>query len=322
MMSGRQCLSVLLLAAACVAAQGQGQGTGAFPAVMVADERLPTHTLYHPQDLAALGERRLPIVVWGNGACLNVGNRFRGFLTEIASHGFLVLALGPIGPAEAEVAGSPYRGPPAPGSPAARQRAEGAGPPLLDGQPLIAADTTARQMIDAIDWALAEHARPGSRWHGRLDPQRVAVMGQSCGGLQAIDAARDPRVTTLGVWNSGLFPDDRRTALLAGATVTKADLPALRLPALYISGDRSDQAFPNADDDSARLAGPVFRAWLEGTGHRGTYAQPNGGDYAPVAVAWLRWQLQGDDVAARWFKGSACSLCIHPRWHVSRRRMD
>ena len=46
-------------------------GSGPYRAVMDSDPSLPTHTLYHPADLAAAG--KLPIVAWGNGACWNVG---------------------------------------------------------------------------------------------------------------------------------------------------------------------------------------------------------------------------------------------------------
>src|SRR6185312_3939166 len=50
-------------------------GSGPHPAIMEVDPGLPTHTLYRPADLAAGG--RLPVVVWGNGACWNAGNSFR-----------------------------------------------------------------------------------------------------------------------------------------------------------------------------------------------------------------------------------------------------
>ena len=52
-------------------------------------------------------------------------------------------------------------------------------------------------MITAIDWAIAENERPGSAYYGRLDPHEVAVMGQSCGGLQATAVAGDPRIKTV-----------------------------------------------------------------------------------------------------------------------------
>ena len=64
-------------------------GGGPHPAIMTTDPGLPEHVIYRPANLAAAG--RLPIVSWGNGACMHAGNRFREFLTEIASHGFLVI---------------------------------------------------------------------------------------------------------------------------------------------------------------------------------------------------------------------------------------
>src|SRR5215475_3683765 len=62
-------------------------GTGPFKAIMAEDPSLPDHTLYYPAKMDAAG--KLPVITWGNGACINAGNRFRYFLTEIASHGFL-----------------------------------------------------------------------------------------------------------------------------------------------------------------------------------------------------------------------------------------
>ncbi len=60
-----------------------------------AAEGLPTHTVYRPTDLAAFPAKdKLPIVVWGNGACRMDGLMFQRFLTKIASHGFLVVAVG------------------------------------------------------------------------------------------------------------------------------------------------------------------------------------------------------------------------------------
>ena len=62
-------------------------GTGPFKALMVSDPGAPEFVIYHPANLAGLGTRKMPIVVWGNGSCSYIGNRFRYFLTEIASHG-------------------------------------------------------------------------------------------------------------------------------------------------------------------------------------------------------------------------------------------
>jgi dienelactone hydrolase len=287
-------------------------GTGQWPAVMEADARLPTHTVYRPARFPAAA---LPIVAFANGGCENAGNRFRPFLTEIASHGYLVVAIGPIvaagdgAPGQARVA-------PAPGSPAAAH-------PELAGSTSLAPGSTrpsptyAAQLIQAIDWAIAENARPGSPYHGKLDPSRVAVMGQSCGGLQAIDAAHDPRVRTLAVLNSGIFPANGRSWEIAAAHADIADLATLHGSVLYLTGDPQDAAFPQSEDNYARTNHiPAVRLWRENTPHMGTYREENGGAFGAVVVAWLDWQLKGNQDAGRQFVGAGCSLCTRPEWHV------
>lgn len=271
-------------------------GSGPHKAVMEVDPGLKTHTVYRPQDLAKVKEQ-LPIVVWGNGACVNTGNRFRWFLSEVASYGYLVIAVGPIGPSSVETTAAP---------------APGAAPaPAPTSIPPPATHT--RQLIAAIDWALAENERPASRYYHRLDRSKIAVMGQSCGGIQAIEASADPRVTTTMVWNSGLL--DTPTEMAGGKPMTKEDLKRLHGATAYISGDQSDIAFANANDDFARLDHvPVFRGYERGVPHMGTYHEPNGGEFGGVAVAWLNWRLKGDAKAARMFLGEACGLCVNPRW--------
>jgi predicted exporter len=89
-------------------------------------------------------------------------------------------------------------------------------------------------------------------------------MGQSCGGLQAIDAARDPRVSVPGVWNSGLFPDAQKVRIVAAAEAPKSLLPTLQVSAIYVTGAPGDQAFSNSEDDFARLGAiPALRLWRE-----------------------------------------------------------
>src|SRR5262245_17903313 len=53
----------------------------------------PGHVVYRPSDLSPFpGKDTLPVVVWGNGGCAINSTRYGGFLTTIASHGFVVLA--------------------------------------------------------------------------------------------------------------------------------------------------------------------------------------------------------------------------------------
>jgi dienelactone hydrolase len=277
-------------------------GEGPYRALMTTDARLPTHTLYRPADLTA-GAGRWPVIAWGNGACHNLGNRFRYFLTEIASHGYVVVAIGPIGAqlVESKVELTPEEA----------------------GRPAGARSTTNwRQLIEAINWAEAENAREGSAYRGRLDTSHIAVMGQSCGGLQAITASADPRVTTSVIWNSGTF--DNNVAALDGTDATRESLAKLHAPIAYISGDSSDVAYKNSNADYALLPPklPAFRAWAKGIGHTGTYREAGGGLFTTVAVDWLDWQLKGDRKAAKRFIGKDCGLCRDSGWVAESRNLD
>ena len=278
-------------------------GSGPYLAIMESSPGLPTHTLYHPANLGPAG--MLPIVAWGNGACSNLGNGFRWFLSDIASYGYLVIAVGPMAttlppfPSESMAPIAPVP---------ANVTAQGAlklPPPA----------THSSQLIDAINWAIAENERSGSPLFHHLDTHNIAVMGQSCGGVQAIEASADPRVRTTMVWNSGLF--NQPTAMAGGRTLTKQDLKRLHAPTAYISGDAEDIAFLNANDDFEHIRGlPLLRAYGRGITHGGTYRMRNGGEFAGVAVAWLNWQLKADVRAAKMFVGADCGLCVNPHWVV------
>jgi hypothetical protein len=144
----------------------------------------------------------------------------------------------------------------------------------------------------------------------------------SCGGVQAIEASADPRVTTTIVANSGLFPEPT-TMTGSGKPVPKESLDLLHAPVLYMSGDESDIAFANANDDFQRISHiPVFRAYQKGIGHGGTYHDPDGGTFAKVALNWLDWQLKGSEGAAKMFQGKECGLCGDPEWVVDKKKID
>jgi dienelactone hydrolase len=293
------------------------QGTGPYPAIMQQDARLATHTVYRPQNLAALNGAKLPIIAWGNGACVNTGNRFRYFLTEIASHGFLAIALGPLGPADAEIG-------PQPPNPNAAPATAATAPPTNRSAPA----TMSTQLLDAIDWAIAENARKDSPYFGRLDPSKIAVMGQSCGGVQALAVSADPRIQLIGIWNSGLLtPNPNAPPGPVMENVPKSQLAKLHTPIFYFTGDQAnDIAYPNGLDDYQRIAAlnhvPAFHAFRDGLVHNGTYREPNGGELGKIAVALLKWQFKGDKEAGKMFRGPACGLCQNPAWHVSKKNMD
>lgn len=291
-------------------------GGGPHPAVMITDAGLPEHVIYRPAQLDAAGP--LPIVVWGNGACMHAGNRFRVFLTEIASHGFLVISAGRLEDPSLEV--GPQENP--------AVRRPGAPPPPAEvpAPPGSARSrrSTADHMRQAIDWAVAEHTREGSALRGRLVPTRIAVAGQSCGGGLSMQLASDPRVTTVGIFNSGSRVTAGPGGLPADPAAAKARLDAVHTPILFLTGDAElDIAFPGAQESVEYLTRvPVFWAWQERLQHIGTYGAPGGGSIGRIAVAWFAWQLKGDRTAGRMFTGPGCGLCSEPTWHVTRKRLD
>jgi dienelactone hydrolase len=290
-------------------------GSGPYKAVMTTDLSLPAHVLYYPKDLRRAG--KLPIVAFGNGACINAGNRFRYFLTEIASHGYLVAANGvmadqklEVGPQENPAVRAPGTPPPPPPSPEQRaanaRRAPGT--------------TTAAQLTESIDWAIRENSRPGSPFYHRLDTSKVAVMGQSCGGVQALNVAGDPRITTEIIWSSGvgMIPNNPPDPSVV--------LASIHTPIAFIHGDaQHDVAYRAAVDNVMRLGErgiSVFGAWQDEMTHLGTYGQKNGGFFGKIAVAWLDWQLKGKEAASKMFKGANCTLCTGPGWHVTESHID
>jgi hypothetical protein len=282
-------------------------GSGPYKAVMEMDPTLPGDTIYRPVDLSALNSARLPIVLWGNGACVNIGNFYAPFLTEISSYGYLVVALGPITKLKAQ----PF--------PALPPPSHAAKPPTsVPNFPPPA--THPAQLIAAMNWAIAENRRPGSKYFQHLDSSEIAVMGHSCGGVQALEVAADPRISTAVIWSSGLFP--KPTNMGGGKTMSKSDLKLLHSPIAYISGDSEDIAFVNGNDDFKRIAStPAFRGYERGVGHGGTYREPGGGEFGGVAIAWLNWQLKGDQRSALMFRGANCGLCENPRWVVHKKNI-
>lgn len=288
-----------LAARAAYNAMPNGPGTGAYPAVMTTDATLPAHVIYRPANIAAAPP--LGVLVWGNGGCRADGASARQHLLEIASHGYVVIA-----------PGSVQSGPGAP-----TQRAERM--PDAAGQlPPVA--TTSADVLAGVDWALAENVRTQSPLKGRIDPTLVAVAGHSCGGLQALQVAPDPRIKAMIVHNSGVFTDGANP--IRGMSVAKDLLLKLHTPVLYVLGGPGDVAFPNGSDDFKRIAHVPAALVQLPVGHGGTFFTANGGAVAALSVDWLEWQLRADKSAARTFKGANCRLCVVPTWTIEKKGID
>jgi len=264
-------------------------GTGKFKAIMKEEPSIYAHTIFIPQDLTPFGQDNpLPVLVWGNGACNNSPFEHYKFLNEIASHGYIVVATG-FFPME----GSPYRGP----------------------------MSTTQQQIESIDWVEQQNADPNSAYYQKLDTKNICVAGMSCGGLQTLYNCADKRIKTLMICNSGLFNQMNAHQAVGGMPMPpKSKLAEIHSPIIYILGGKPDIAYENGMDDFHRIQHvPACAANLP-VGHGGTYAQPHGGEFSVVALAWLNWQLKGDKTAAKMFKGKKPQLSLREGWTLEKNK--
>jgi dienelactone hydrolase len=290
------------------------EGTGPYKVTIEGDPGLPTHTIYRPADLKAV-KGKLPIVSWANGGCSNSSNSFRYFLSEIASHGFLVVAIGPA----ASVVDAPPPQAAAAGAAAGGRGPGGTGGPGAGGPPRQ--PTKSSQLLDGIAWATAENTRDGSSYKGRIATDKVAVMGQSCGGLQTLDVSTDPRVSTVVVLSGGI-PDwsDPKGIAPGAPRVEKDILTKQHAPIAYFFGGTGDMAYNFCMDDFSRIRGvPAFAGSLTAALHAGTYGEPNGGAMGKAVVAWYEWQLQGNKDAKKMFVGEKCGMCTNSDWKVQQK---
>ena len=259
-------------------------GAGPYSAIVTEDATLPGMTVFRPGDLTPFGpDRKLPILLWGNGACANTTYEHKNFLNEIASHGYVILAIGLL--EEIHERGEKSRQP-----------------------------THSKQMIAALDWILEQNKSEASIYSGKMDASKVAAMGMSCGGLQAIEISEDPRITTTVVCNSGVLPTPSpRRGMPA---LSKDDLKKFHGPVLYIIGGPSDIAYKNAMDDFARVSHVPIVMTNHDVGHGGTYHLPRGGEFTRVALPWLDWHLKGKQEASKMFLSEDSELRRDPKWTI------
>jgi len=235
--------------------------------------------LFRPADLAAFPAKdKLPVLLWGNGGCALDGKSYSDFLSTIASHGFLTITTVP---KEGEK----------------RQQ-------------------NADDLLAALKWAETENARDGSLLKGKIDTGHVAVMGQSCGGFLSISLGGDPRVGTIGVFNSGVQPaNPAATNAPAGASLSTEALAKLHGPLMFINGGMRDFMMETSHANYALINNlPVFYGSRHNAGHTATMRHPGGGEFANVASNWLLYQFKGDKKAGKMFVGKDCELCTNANW--------
>ena len=66
---------------------------------------------------------------------------------------------------------------------------------------------------------------------------------------------------------------------------------------------------------------PVFMANRDVGHYPATFLDPRGGAWGQAASPWLKWQLKGDQAAAKMFTGANCGLCSDPKWTVEKKKI-
>lgn len=316
--------TVLAMAGVSVQAQNsrivEEGGTGPYKAIMMEEASLATHTIFRPQDLSKFDKKiLLPVIVWGNGGCANSPSGHVNFLNEVASQGFLIVAIGPSNyqqieaPRPGQTGDVPRMGQGG-GFPGGGMPRMGGGMPGGMGGGMSMGDPAG--LKQALEWAIAQNADKNSPYYGKLDIDNIAAAGMSCGGLQALHMSDDARIKTILVMNSGYFGTDESEDKASLATMKQKSV-------IWILGGSTDIAWENGNDDFKRMSGsmPACLVSLDGIGHGGTYMQPNGGDYAKVAGAWLKWWLKGDKEASTMFTGNEPGVGKMAGWSIERKNI-
>jgi hypothetical protein len=241
------------------------------------DPGIKSGTIYRPEDLGP--GKKYPIFVWGEGACSQNGLSNKTAMTEIASHGYFVVA-----------DGTP----------------NGTGNMTMDRSKLEAMGAPLRAYID---WAIAENRKPCSAYYQSLDTAKISSNGFSCGGLMAQGTVMDPRITTWGVTSSGMKGADQ-------SFYDMIHTPVLFVEGG--TSDQAYDGAKEGYQSISKLDVPVMWFSNKNLGHGGDLSQADGGDFTKINLAWLNWWLKGDETATGkgLLVGAGCSYCQNSAWEV------
>ena len=320
-------------------------GTGPFKSEVVGDASCPGFTVYRPQNLKEVVARQgvLPVIVYANGACFNNNVEMRLLLSEVASYGYVLAAIGPY---DEEDVMAQWRGVLLSAYPETKGEVVMAnGEKIL---PLTAEERKAREeqqakqreeaakaakkakkgkkqqaeppfrtypkmLLEVLSWLTEQNAAAGSEYYHCLDLDHVAAMGQSCGGAQVLGIAYDPRIKTCVMLNSGIGDME-----MMGTT--KEALKNLHQPMFYMIGGPGDIAYANAQKDYERITDNIPVVMLNSKdGHSGTYYEKYGGNYAKAVVKWLDWQLKGKVGQSALFLDDEYLKMKFPEWQGVRK---
>lgn len=177
-------------------------GTGRQKAIAVREKSLPDFVVYRPLRMRG----KMPVLVFCNGGCMDTSIGYENMLSDIASHGYIVIAIGEM---------------------------------QMFAQHDKDQHTPSSMVKKALDWISLQSSNPSSPYHNNIDANRIAAAGHSCGGAQVLANAADSRLKTYIILNAGM-------GKMTMADANAKSLKNLHAPILYIVGGTSDVAWSNA----------------------------------------------------------------------------
>jgi dienelactone hydrolase len=197
--------------------KGTPMGSGPYPAQILEDPSIANHTIYAPK-VPPPADVKMPFIAWGNGGCGLSSSAYDNMLTNIASHGYVIVADGPRRGGNGQL-GALQGG--SGGSLAALGE-------LMKGPP---PQSKVSDMRNSIDWAMAGK---GAKY-GNIDVTKIAAAGHSCGGLESYSTSyHDSRVKLLMLFNIAIFQDEKRYLL-----------KEIKAPVAYFVGGPTDMGYIN-----------------------------------------------------------------------------
>jgi len=269
---------------------------------------LSQHTVYMPKTTG-----KVPVMVWSSGGCIRDGGRQHApALREAAAHGIMIITMGNLGAGGGfggkmggggfgKMGGGKGLGKGRLGGIARRQLGKGG----KGGMGGMGSDT--KLLTEALSWV---EKNAGQGKYANVDKTRVAVAGQSCGGIESYNVAKNPLVKVIGIFNSGTFS-------------TSPIVTSLRKPVFYFLGGSSDIAYKNGERDFTELpkSTPTWKGNLP-VGHMATYMQAKGGKFGTAMWKWLDWTLRGNANSGAFFTGDGPGSAKADGWSVERRALS
>jgi dienelactone hydrolase len=156
-----------------------------------------------------------------------------------------------------------------------------------------------KTMRNALNWIVQQNDVAGT-YQGKIATKCAISMGYSVGGTAAVELGGDAPIAT--------------TVSIHGHTASSA----MHGPLLQTSGDKDTRGRPMQQDtfDSSKVQ--TFFGTVAGADH-GYIQSNNGGVERHAIIAWMRYWINGDTGARKFFWGDTCVCCTSP-WMDPKRK--